>query len=95
MGQSFEIEQTKKNFGDINNTLDLNDINKLKNSGRSPAPPPMGLMSSYGNISNMSFENMTKSQRPVNVWDLMTLHDVKKYKDVCKNTIELLNCEQE
>ena len=25
---------------------------------------------------------MTKSQRPVNVWDLMTLHDVKKYQDV-------------
>ena len=53
MGQSFEIEKTKKNFGE--NTVDLNDINKFRNSGRSPAPPPMGLISSYGNNSNLGF----------------------------------------
>ena len=76
----------QNNFGD--NTFDMNEISRFRYSGsndnvkNSSQPPPMGLVSGSVNKFNISYDNTSKNPKPVNVWDLMTLHDVKKYQNV-------------
>ena len=83
------MKQNSKNLGE--NTFDMNEISRFRYSGsndnvkNSSQPPPMGLVSGSVNKFNISYDNISKNQKPVNVWDLMTLHDVKKYQNVSKH----------